>query len=61
MHFSTDIIDYFLEHTVRIKAVMREPESTAKNMQQRQSAVVHSAASWLAASPASSSSTMGNV
>lgn len=62
MHFSTDIIDYFLEYAVKVKAAMHVPESTAKKMQQRQAAVVNSTASWLAASPASSSnSTIQNV
>lgn len=41
MHFGTAIIDYFtfffLEHTVKVKAGIHEPESTAQKTLQRQS------------------------
>lgn len=37
MHFSANIIDYFLEHPAKVKAAMNEPQTTAKKTQQRQS------------------------
>lgn len=50
MHSSTEFIDYFLEHPVKVKAVMYEP---AMKMQQDSQLLLNSAAS-----PASSSTTI---
>ncbi len=52
MHLRTNVIDYFLEHHVKVKAAMHDPESPAEKMQQSQQVVVKSAAH-----PANSSST----
>ena len=55
------IASLFFEHAVKVKAVMHGPEFAKNKMQQRQTVVGNNTASWLAASPANSSSTSWRI